>query len=148
MSTWDNSFWDVDDWDANTYEDIFLTLERTPSRTIVEGENMSVTPIGLKVGNTRPWQFTLRDETGGNVDLAGTATNVKVYMRLRGTTTNAIDGRTGTITGTTQGVMLFTPSSTEVGTSGTYDLEVRVVDSTSAVQRNFSNVMVVIRDTL
>ncbi len=148
MSTWDNSFWDVDDWDANTYEDIFLTLERTPARTIIEGANMSVTPIGLKVGNTRPWQFTLRDETGGNVDLTGTATNVKVYMRLRGTTTNAIDGRTGTITGTTQGVMLFTPASTEVSVAGTYDLEVKVTDSTAAVQRNFSNVMVVIRDTL
>lgn len=148
MSTWDNSFWDVDDWDADTYENIFLTLERTPNRTIIEGENMSVRPLGLKVGDTRPWQFTLKDDTGGNVDLSGTATSVKVYMRLRGTNTNAINGRTGTITGTTQGVMLFTPSNTETGTAGTYDMEIKVTDSTSAVQRNFSNVMVVIRDVL
>lgn len=148
MSTWDNSLWDVDDWDADTVEQLVLLLERTPNRTVIDGANMSVNPLDIKVGNTRPWQFTLKDDTGGAVSLAGTAVTVKVYMRARGANTNTIDGRAGTVTNTDNGVWIFSPASTEVATAGTYDLEVELTDGVGQVQRNFSNVMVVIRNKL
>lgn len=102
--------------------------------------------LQLVQNDTRPWQFTLKDETGAAVDL--TSTTVIFSMRLRGATTNKIDGVGGTITSAAAGVVKYLPTGSNVDTPGTYDLELKLTDSTSKIQHNYDLIPVSIREAL
>lgn len=106
---------------------------------------MAVQSIQLAVGDTRPWKFTLKDETGTPVDL--TSAIVNVYGRKRGVASNQISG-TATITSATGGVATYNITTTEVSVAGTFDVEIKLTDSGGKVQRNFSYIPVEIRSAL
>lgn len=106
----------------------------------------SIRPIQLTTGDTRPWKFTLKDETGAAVDV--TSGTVTLSMRLRGATTNKIDNSGLTLTDATNGIVTYDPTSANVDTQGTYDLEIKIVDSASDVQHNFELIKVEIREAL
>lgn len=104
------------------------------------------TPIQLTTGDTQPWEFHLKDENGDPVNLTGAT--VTISMRARGATTNKIDGGSVTLTAATQGTITYNPSSGDTDTPGTFDLEIKVVDSSSDVNHNFELLLVEIREAL
>ncbi len=106
---------------------------------------MATQSLQVKTGDTRPWKFTIKDETGAPIDL--TSAIVNVYGRKRGTTSNLISG-TATITSATGGIATYSVTTTEVATAGTFDLEIKLTDSGGKVQRNFEYVPVEIRESL
>lgn len=106
---------------------------------------MSVQPLYITTGDTRPWKFTLKDETGNPVDL--TSAIVNVYGRKRGVTTNWISG-TAVLTSTTGGVATYNATTTDVMLPGTFDLELKLTDSAGKVQRNPQLIPLEIREAL
>lgn len=106
---------------------------------------MAVQPLQIVSGDTRPWRFTLKDETGTAVDLTGGIVNL--YGRKRGATTNWITG-TAVLTSTTGGVVTYEPTGTDVQVPGTFDLELRILDSAGKIQRNYELIPLEIREAL
>lgn len=104
---------------------------------------MAMQPLQLVTGDTRPWKFTLKDETGAAIDL--TSAIVNVYGRKRGVTTNWISG-TAVLTSTTGGIATYNATTTDVMLPGTFDLELKITDSGGKVQRNFELIPVEIRE--
>lgn len=107
---------------------------------------MPIKAIAIKTNDTKKWEFAVRNEGGGVVDL--TSATVKLFMKLRGSSVNTIDNGTVTVTDATNGVCAFFPAGTETGTEGTYDVELKITDSNSKIQRNFEFVPVEIRKSL
>lgn len=106
---------------------------------------MAIQSLQIVQSDTRPWKFTLKDETGSPIDL--TSAIVNVYGRKRGASTNQISG-TATITSATGGVVTYNVTTTEVFYPGTYDVELKITDSSSKIQRNFEFIPVEIRESL
>ena len=104
---------------------------------------MAIKPLQITTGDTRPWKFTLKDETGTAVDL--TSAIVNVYGRKRGVTTNWIAG-TAVLTSTTWGVITYNATTTDVMLPGTFDLELKITDSGGKVQRNFELIPLEVRE--
>ncbi len=104
---------------------------------------MAIKPLQITTGDTRPWKFTLKDETGTAVDL--TSAIVNVYGRKRGVTTNWIAG-TAVLTSTTGGVITYNATTTDVMLPGTFDLELKITDSGGKVQRNFELIPLEVRE--
>lgn len=104
---------------------------------------MAIKPLQITTGDTRPWKFTLKDETGAAIDL--TSAIVNIYGRKRGVTTNWISG-TATLTSTTAGIITYNATTTDVMLPGTFDLELKITDSGSKVQRNFELIPLEVRE--
>lgn len=105
-----------------------------------------IKPIQITTGDTVPWKFTVKDETGAAVDL--TSATVVFYMRKRGSTTNKINGSSVTVTSASGGVLTYSPTTNDVNTAGTYDAEIWITDSNGKVQKPFEFIPIRIRESL
>lgn len=104
---------------------------------------MAIQALQIASGDTRPWKFTLKDETGAAIDL--TSAIVNIYGRKRGVTTNWIAG-TATITSASGGITTYNATTTDVMLPGTFDLELKITDSAGKVQRNFELIPLEVRE--
>lgn len=104
---------------------------------------MAANYIAITEGDTLTWNFTLKDENGSAVDLTGAT--VTLSMRLRGSTTNKIDGGSVTVVSASGGTCKYDPIAGDVDTPGQYDLELKIVDTNSDIQHNYQLVPVTIR---
>lgn len=103
-------------------------------------------PMQIVTGDTRPWKFTLKDETGSAVDV--TSATITLSMRLSGSSTNKIDGGSVTLTDASNGIITYSPTSGDVDTAGSYYIELKITDSGSKIQHNFELIRMEIREAL
>lgn len=81
--------------------------------------------FAIKVGDTKAWTMTL-EEDGDPVDLS-LATAVQCHVFEHGSTEQIMDRAGSIVSGSsTAGRISVSPSSSEVSSSGYYDLEIEV----------------------
>lgn len=105
-----------------------------------------IRPLQIATGDTLPWNFEFRDDTGAPVDL--TSCTLKLTARKRNATTNKIEDAAMTIVSASGGTAKYEPTTDDTDTPGTYDLEVKITDTNSDIQRNFALIPLEIREKL
>jgi hypothetical protein len=84
--------------------------------------------------NADPYQAQLLDEDGAPVNITG-ASSVVFKMFNPRTGTYAVTAGAGSIVSATDGTVSYQPSTTEVGTDGTYECEFTVTLASGRVIR-------------